>query len=230
MTDILSSFIIKNEEPFVKAGNVFRLQRLLTAFIIVLILLGALPLPSFAEQKRIRVIIDPGHGGEDPGAVGHNIIEKDLNLAIAHLIYLKALGDPKLEIILTRRTDQTLSLKNRLELANQREADLYVAIHANASPNPRTKGVETLTAQQAGDGDGSLLLAQVLQRRLIGELKVFDRGIRQQALFISRLKIPAALVEVGFLTNKEDAERLKKLHFQARIADAILKAIKELFN
>jgi len=57
-----------------------------------------------------------------------------------------------------------------------------------------------------------------------------DRGVREQALFISKLKMPAALVEVGFLTNKEEANRLKKLYWQARIADALLKAIKDFIN
>lgn len=203
----------------------FILQRLLAVFIILLIWLGAFPQLSGADRDRIRVIIDAGHGGEDPGAVGHNIIEKELNLAIAHLIYLKALNDPELEIILTRRTDQTLPLSERIAIAHRLKADLYIAIHANASPNPRTKGVETLIAQQAGEG--SLKLAQVLQRRLIRELKAFDRGVRQKALFISKLKMPAVLVEVGFITNKEEAEKLKRLYWQARIADAILKAIKE---
>ncbi len=197
---------------------------------ILLLLLGTASQLSGADREKIRVIIDPGHGGDDSGAVGFGIIEKELNLAIAHLIYLKALNDPQLEIILTRRQDVTLPLKERIDMAHRLGADLFIAIHANASPNPRTKGLETLIAERASDGDGSLKLAQVLQKRLIRELKVLDRGVREQALFISRLKMPAALVEVGFLTNKEEANRLKKLYWQARIADAVLAAIRDFIR
>jgi len=222
--------MIKHEGPSVKVGAMFRVRRLLAALVILLLLLGtALPL-SGADRGQIRVIIDPGHGGEDSGAVAFNLVEKEFNLAIAHLIYLKALGDPQLEIILTRRKDVTLALNERIAMAHRLGADLYIAIHANASPNPRTQGLETLIAERAADGDGSLKLAQVLQKRLIGELEVLDRGVREQALFISKLKMPAALVEVGFLTNKEEANRLKKLYWQARIADALLKAIKDFIN
>lgn len=205
-------------------------RRLLATLVILLLLLGTASPLGGADRERLRVIIDPGHGGEDSGAVAFNVVEKEFNLAIAHLIYLKALNDPQLEIILTRRTDVTLPLKERIDMAHRLGADLYIAIHANASPNPRTKGLETLIAERAADGDGSLKLAQTLQKRLIGELKVLDRGLREQALFISRLKMPAALVEVGFLTNKEEANKLKKLYWQARVADALLAAIRDFIR
>jgi N-acetylmuramoyl-L-alanine amidase len=97
-----------------------------------------------------RIVIDPGHGGRDPGAEGYGV-EKDVTLAVAQR--LAALLDERLDVdvALTRSTDATLTLAERTALANAGDADLFVSIHANASPNPRLRGIETYYLNNTDD-------------------------------------------------------------------------------
>ncbi len=103
--------------------------------------LPALPV----ESKPFRIVLDPGHGGDDPGAIGKSgLREKDITLAVSKRV--KALIEEKLpgsEVLLTRDTDKTLSLPSRTDFANRVKADLFVSIHVNASPNRDTAGIET---------------------------------------------------------------------------------------
>ncbi len=181
--------------------------------------------------RRWVVVIDAGHGGRDPGALGvSGVQEKHVTLAIARLVEIFALDDPRLAIVLTRRQDVTLSLKERIAIAERVDADLYISVHANAHTTPGARGVETLVpASKARSDPRTLRLARALQAQLasqLGALGVPDRGVKAQRLYLRWARVPAALVEVGFLTNPGEGRRLQELWYQARIARALLEGVR----
>ena len=108
---------------------------------ILLIILCCLPL---AAQKPYTVVLDPGHGGKDPGAVGKFSYEKDLNLALA-LAVGKQISEqyPEVKVVFTRDSDVFIPLQTRADISNKCNADLFISIHTNASENKASKGVET---------------------------------------------------------------------------------------
>jgi N-acetylmuramoyl-L-alanine amidase len=177
---------------------------------------------------RWVVVIDAGHGGRDPGAIGRSgIPEKQITLEIARLIEIFSWADPQIEVVLTRRHDLTLSLRERIELANKLGAAVYVSIHANAHMNPGVEGLETLIHSSNHTQD--LKLAHGIQRQLISRLSlvgVRDRGVKQQPLYLRWAKMPAVIVETGFITHPLGEVRLRSLWYQAQIAQAILEGIK----
>ncbi len=101
---------------------------------------------SIARQLGLgvsRIVIDPGHGGHDPGVLGKGLNEATLVLDVALRLEKLLLKEPGLEVVLTRRTDRYIPLEERTELANRESADMFLSIHANASRNPTAKGIET---------------------------------------------------------------------------------------
>lgn len=108
-------------------------------FSLILVLL-CYALPSLATT--LKVTIDPGHGGVDVGAHRNGINESEITLKISKLLYEKLKNSPLIEGHLTRNTDQTLDLEERVQIAHSQRSDLFLSIHANASPDPRAKGVE----------------------------------------------------------------------------------------
>ncbi len=122
--------------------------------------------------RRIRVVIDPGHGGRDPGAVGvRGIREKDVTLSIAREVAARLRADARWEVRLTREGDQTLALEQRTAIANAFGADLFVSIHANASPSRRAGGVETYYLERATDRAARRLAARENGGGDVGEME-----------------------------------------------------------
>ena len=180
---------------------------------------------------RFTVIIDPGHGGIDPGAIGiGGIQEKGITLAIAHMIYIKAFAYPELRIILSRQRDEYVDPSNRVLAANKIAADLYISIHANAYTSPSISGIETLIHETNGMESPSYELAEMLQKKMVAKTGARDRGVKFAPLFIRRAQMPAVLVEAGFLTNQEEAGLLRNLSYQSKIADAILEALLQFLH
>ena len=103
-------------------------------------------------RRRFKVVIDPGHGGKDPGAIGvDGTAEKDVVLVIAQRLKTRLAAEPDIDVVLTRESDVFLALEERTARANAEQADLFVSIHANASPNPRLSGVETYYLNNTND-------------------------------------------------------------------------------
>ncbi len=110
---------------------------------------------------RRRVVIDPGHGGYDPGAVGPSgLYEKDVVLDIALKLKEILLTDPLNEVFLTRETDRFISLEERTAMANRKNADFFVSIHANANPVKRVKGIETYLLNWTSDEEAMRVAAR----------------------------------------------------------------------
>lgn len=116
--------------------------------------------PEAVLTKR-RIIIDPGHGGHDPGAVGYKgLYEKDVVLDIALKLKKLLLSDPLNEVFLTRETDVFIPLEERTVIANKKNADLFVSIHANASPKRKTRGIETYLLNWTNDVEAMRVAAR----------------------------------------------------------------------
>jgi len=110
------------------------------------------PKPTSTPRRRFRILIDPGHGGKDTGAIGvTGVAEKDIVLAIALLLKSRLAASSEIDVVLTRQTDVFLQLEERTARANAEQADLFLSIHANASTNTEANGVETYYLNNTAD-------------------------------------------------------------------------------
>ena len=188
-----------------------------------------LQLPD-VKQNKFYVVLDPGHGGLDPGAIGiGGIRETDVVLEVSRIVE-KLLAEKGVRVKLTRNKEVDLDLPPRVSIANNTDANVFVSIHANASRGKRRdiNGLETFYYR----GWRGRLLAKRIQKHI---LRVSpgspDRGIKQGRYYvIKNTKMPAVLVEIGFLTGRLDARRLEKRTHRKRIAYAIAKGILEYLS
>ncbi len=188
-----------------------------------------LKLPA-VKQDKFSVVIDPGHGGPDPGAIGiGGIRETDVVLEVSKIVK-KLLSEKSVKVRLSRKNEVDLDLPQRVSFANNTGADIFVSIHANASRGKRRdiNGLETFYYR----GWRGRLLAKKIQKEI---LRVSpgspDRGVKQGRFYvIKNTKMPAVLVEVGFLTGRLDSRRLEKTTHRKRLAYAIAKGILEYLN
>lgn len=173
-------------------------------------------------SDRPRVIIDPGHGGDDPGTIGiAGFREKDVVLPIS-LDVAEILKKQDIDVIMTRDTDNFISLEGRTDLANEVNADLFVSIHANAInlSRPDVNGLETYYYKSGRR------LAEVIHWSILNGVEIDDRSIRRARFYVLRHStMPAVLVEVGFLTGAVDASRLKDPNHRRQMAEAIARGI-----
>ena len=182
------------------------------------------------KKKDYFVIIDPGHGGPDPGAIGiGGIRETDVVLDVSKIVK-KLLSEKGVKVRLTRNSEIDLDLPPRVSYANRTGADIFVSIHANASRGKKRdiNGLETFYYR----GWRGKLLAKRIQKHI---LRVSpgspDRGVKQGRFYvIKNTRMPAVLVEIGFLTGRLDARRLDKAIHRKRIAYAIAKGILEYLS
>ena len=182
------------------------------------------------KQNKFLVVIDPGHGGLDPGAVGiGGMRETDIVLEVSKIV-TELLSDKGVKGILTRKNEVDLDLPPRVTFANNKNADIFVSIHANASRGKRRdiNGLETFYYR----GWKGRLLAKNIQKQI---LRVSpgspDRGVKQGRFYVLKnTRMPAVLVEIGFLTGRLDARRLEKSTHRKRIAYAIAKGILEYLS
>lgn len=177
-----------------------------------------------------RVVIDPGHGGTDPGAIGNGIVEKEINLEVA--LKLRDLlvldtgdsgGGAAWDVLMTRTDDTSISLGGRTSLANSWPADYFVSIHHNAFSSSAANGTESFSFS---DGTTSAFVRDNLQGELLSAHGLFDRGSKTANFFVLRETVmPAALTEAGFLSNPTDAAVLSAPGSTDRAAEAHLFAL-----
>jgi len=166
------------------------------------------------------IVIDPGHGGNDNGAVANGVREANVNLAVGLKIRDKLLATGA-TVILTRSRDVSLELKARVDLAKATDADIFVSIHANSFPNQETSGV--ISFYQSGRPNN---LAASIQEALVKESGAIDKGVRTENFYVMRENdITAALIEIGFLTNAPEALRLTNDVYQSKVAEGITRGI-----
>lgn len=191
---------------------------------------------NFDINDRV-IVIDPGHGGSDSGAVGHyGVKEKDVTLYVA-LRVEELLKKSGAKVIMTRRTDKDVaspSASNPQELQARvdkcpPETDIFVSIHCNAFSNPNSHGMETYYCKSANPQ--SQKLARLLNEELARYGGRFNRGVRSANYYVLRHNPhPASLVELAFITNYEEESLLCNDDYQDALAKAIVKAIERYFN
>jgi N-acetylmuramoyl-L-alanine amidase len=174
-------------------------------------------------QGRVVVVIDPGHGGRDPGAVGINGLQEKQVIFPISLRVAEILEEQGVTVVLTRSSDSTLDLQTRVDIAERARGTLFVSIHANAisMSRPDVNGVETYYASESGRR-----LAAAIQASMLAATGMNDRGVKQARFFVlRRTSMPAALAEVGFVTGAQDAPRLADPAWRETAANAIARGI-----
>lgn len=172
------------------------------------------------------VVIDPGHGGVDYGAIRQGINEKDITLDVSRRVeaILKSRG---YTVNMTREKDETVSLQDRTIFSENKSPDIFVSIHVNSSVRPEPTGVETHYYHQE-----SLELAQVLHTSMASYVRTNDRGLFKSKFYvINHTSVPAVLVEIGFLSNDRERAELvsekRKEQTAHAIADGIVNYLKK---
>lgn len=228
------------------------------------------------EQKNSLdvIVIDPGHGGKDPGAIGFSkkTYEKDIALIISKLVKEKLEKKLNVTAILTRSDDRYVDLHSRTKLANKKGAGLFVSIHCNANNSSKPNGVEVYFLSSAKTNEeravqhlensvvyeyedkesiknysdldlvladmaqnehleASSLLAANLQKKIVRNTDFNNRGVKQAGFYVLKdAFMPAVLIEVGFITNRYEEQKLKRKSYQNKIAESIFLGIKEFIE
>ncbi len=233
--------------------KVFRLTKKLAGLFLVLctvLLVGlnsvlagnrVLPATSWMMAHKI-VVIDPGHGGIDPGAVGyHGVKEKDIVLRVAKRLRT-LLNQAGTKVIMTRETDTDLGLPGsdnlalrkredltkRVELANKNKAHLYLSIHVNAFPSSRWRGAQTFYQRNQPE---SKKLAEAVQAELIRIMGNTTRMAKAEDYFTTRnTDMAAVIIELGFISNPAEAELMTNPAYQRKLAYAIYTGLEKYYT
>lgn len=170
------------------------------------------------------VILDAGHGGNDPGATVDGVYEKDINLAIALLVKEQLDASGEITVMLTRSDDIFVSLTDRAAYANERDADLFISIHANAlEDNDSFSGIYTFWHPQKRSDQKLAKTIQVAASEASGGI---DRGVRSEDFVVLReTDMPAVLVEIGFMTCPDELALLTDAGYQVKLARGIAQGI-----
>lgn len=183
------------------------------------------PLQDFA------ILIDPGHGGKDPGAVDGfsaaerdkiNTREADVNLAVGLLLYNSLIAQGA-RATMTRSSNWYPTLQQRCDMANKFGANLFISLHCNSGPSSAV-GIETLYLPTSTNGKR---LAELVQQELIKATRAPNRGVKGRAdlYILKHTNMPAIIVEMGFISNPGEEAKLDTKQFQQKVADAIVKAV-----
>ena len=188
--------------------------------------MSAKPKDTWEGPKIPVVVLDPGHGGEQPGAVAHGIQEKEVNLQLA-LKAAPSLEEAGIKVILTRDEDVEVSLARRVEITREARADLFLSLHANAGGG---EGFETFVSREA-EPDGAAVGKQKSLHREIMEAiagyDIRDRGKKQANFYVLKHNpAPAVLLESLFIDHPREAELWKKEEFVQHLAGGVVSGVK----
>lgn len=206
----------------------------LFTFFIGVLILYALKVEAVMPLTGKIIVVDAGHGKEDPGTSYGNIYEKDINLKIA-LHLEKELGSMGAEVILTRDGDYDLSkpdatyrkksdFDNRIKIINESNSDLYISIHLNYLSDSKYYGPQVFYSNNT-------VLAETVQNTMNKDLNG-DRKIKKiptDTYMYNKLKIEGILIECGFLSNAKERQLLQNDDYQKKVAKSITKGIIEYF-
>lgn len=231
---------------------------------------------THAQNDQFTVVIDPGHGGKDPGAIGSVAKEKDIVLSVVlKLGKLIEQNHPDVKVLYTRDKDRFVELNQRAEIANRAHADLFISIHCNALDRRRTspQGVETFVLGLHRSKDNldvakaenavimyeddysvkyegfnpnepesyiifefmaneflsqSVYLATLVQNQLITNSRRVNRNVRQAGFLVLReVAMPSILIELGYISNKQEENYLKSASGQSSLASSIYQGFKD---
>lgn len=190
--------------------------------------------PSQKNPLKGKVIVvDPGHGGSDAGAIGpNNVLEKNVTLAIARDLR-QLLSDGGATVIMTRTSDNDVTdeaildideLQARVDIANQANADLFISIHTDSFDKHET-GTTTYFCPGSSDD-----LARLVQDSMVSQLKLYDRGAQPNDFYVLKnTNMPAILTEAAFISNPKEEKLLANRNFNKKVAIGIYNGIKKYF-
>lgn len=196
---------------------------------------------SVVQKGDYCVVIDAGHGGDDPGKVGvGNVLEKDINLEIALILkeFLEAEG---IEVVLTREDGEGLydadasnkkvqDMKRRIELIDEAEPDLAVSIHQNSYPEEYVHGAQVFyyTGSRSGEALAGMIQAELIEKADPENKRVIKAN--DSYYMLKKTDVPIVIVECGFLSNYAETEKLSDGEYQDRVAWAIHMGILQYLN
>ena len=181
--------------------------------------------PVVNKAGAKTVVLDPGHGGEDCGALRGNINEKDITLDVSKRVR-DLLVKQGYKVYMTRETDKTVSLQDRVEFSENIQPDIFVSIHVNSSEKPAITGLETHYYRQE-----SLVLAQIVHSSMVSNINSNNRGLFKSKFYvINHTTSPAILVEIGFLSNAGERADLISEKRKQTTAKAIVEGIQNYFK
>lgn len=226
--------------------------------------------------KINTIVIDPGHGGKDPGAIGKKSKEKDLTLAVALLLGEKVERSLKnIKVIYTRKDDRFVELFERANIANRSKADLFISIHINSAKSPEAHGTEAwvlglhrsdenlnlakrenavlefegnieqnygfdpnsptgniiITMQQSAFLNQSIQFAKYVERQFVEKVDRQNRGVHQAGFIVLyKTVMPSCLIELGFISNREEEYYMSSPEGQEEISNSIFKALKQFIR
>jgi N-acetylmuramoyl-L-alanine amidase len=181
-------------------------------------------------KTKFTIVIDAGHGDFDSGAVSmfnSKNLEKTFNLNVALKVNRLLANDPQFHVILTRSTDRYLQLMERVDIANQANADAFISIHANSFKQiPSIRGTETFYSRE-----DSIDLARIVHRNMLEATGFPDRKVKQADYrVIKSTTMPAVLIEAGFISNSVEEKIIFDNAFQEKVAQSIVKSLREYFS
>ena len=228
---------------------------------------------SKKQKKKKIVIIDPGHGGKDSGAVGVNkILEKNITLQVGLLLKNEFNRNGNFKVIMTRERDKYLKLRERTQIAKKSNASIFISLHADYNRNKRTRGISLYTlSEKASDKEAEALakrenrsdflgnvdlssessevtnilidltkretlnqsshLVNFMIKEFRNEMNLLNRTHRFAGFAVLKsLDIPSVLIEMGYLSNKDDSRLLINKNYQKKISQNIVKAVTNYFN
>jgi N-acetylmuramoyl-L-alanine amidase len=186
------------------------------------------------EPKQLHskvIVVDAGHGGKDPGAIANGMKEKTLNLNIVKYLKEYLDKDDSIKVYYTRLDDSYPTLQDRCDLANEVDADFFLSVHNNAFYSIHN-GTESLYfPTRKPNALDSYELADIFQKKIVAATGMKNRGLksRENLYVLKHTTMPAIIVEIGFMTNSNDAAKLKKTSFQKTAAKSLYDGIKETF-
>ena len=187
-----------------------------------------------AKKDQVVIVVDPGHGGEDPGKVGINdVLEKDLNLQIAKKVK-KLLEEAGIKIVMTRTNDKVPDAKKedlnqRVQLINETKPKLALCIHQNSYPDAKIKGAQVFYHTITPEAED---VASIVQEQLRTVDPTNTRQIKENDTYfmLKNTQVPTIIVECGFLTNPDEAAKLTQEDYQDKLAQAICEGVVKWMN
>ena len=181
------------------------------------------------QAERV-IVIDPGHGGVDGGCVFEDVLEKDINREIAWSV-AKKLRNMGYQVILVRQGDDYVDKMDRVEKANRKNAILYISIHQNSCEYSSVSGIETWYDENDSTGD-SRRLAQCVQQETVKTTGAVERELvpDTELCVLNKSNMPACLIETGFLSNKQERDKLSTEEYREQVAEGIVKGITLYLN
>lgn len=193
---------------------------------------------SIGRPKDIHskiIVLDAGHGGIDPGASKNGIKEKDLNFKILNTYTKDLFASSDIKVYFTRESDVKIDLYERAAFAAKVDADMFISLHMNANNSSSVKGTEVFYSgdnnNTSTSGFNSALLAKTIVNNISTAINTKNRGATKSEFVVAKYNtVPAVLIELGYMTNVSELDKLKNTEFQRKTAEAIYSTVLDLFN